>query len=100
MTTKTKLIIGFFALVAAVVIPLVFLVGRTHWRSSSEPVSSLDLVVPKDWPMFSPLKIHLRFVAWFREAYEKARASLPEGQRGDQDNHRHRRWLEVLGMSK
>jgi hypothetical protein len=71
------------------------------WHSwSSKPVSSLDLVVPKDWPMFYPSKIHPEFVPWFRDAYEKARASLPEDQRRYHDNHRHWRWSEVLGMPR
>jgi hypothetical protein len=71
------------------------------WHSwSSKPVSSLDLVVPKDWPMFYPSKIHPEFVPWFRDAYEKARASLPEDQRRHHDNHRHWRWSEVLGMPR
>lgn len=69
------------------------------WRSwSSESVSSLDLLVPKDWPMFHPSKIHPDFVGWFREAYEKARSKLPEGLRRSQDEHRHEYWLKVLGM--
>src|SRR3954447_5803984 len=47
------------------------------WRSwSSEPVTRLDLLLPKDWPIFYPLEIHPGFLAWFRQAYEKARASL------------------------
>ena len=71
------------------------------WRSwSPEPVSSLDLVVPKDWLMFHPSMIHPDFVGWFREAYERERSILPEGQRGYQDEHRHARWHEVLGLPK
>ena len=71
------------------------------WRSwSSEPVSSLDLVVPHDWPMFHPSKIHPDFVKWFREAYERARSMLPEDQLRYQNNHCHGRWLEVLGMPR
>jgi hypothetical protein len=70
------------------------------WRSwSSEPVSSLDLVVPKDRTMFYPSKLHPDFVAWFREAYEKARTTLSEDQHRYQDKHRHEHWLEVLGMA-
>ena len=65
------------------------------WRSwSSEPVSSLDLVLPKDWLMFYPLKIHPEFVDWFREAYEKARASLPEDHRRYQDEASARAMVE------
>ena len=71
------------------------------WRSwSSEPVSSLDLVVPKDWLMFHPSKIHPDFVEWFRTNYDPARASLPEEQRRYQEKHRHGRWSEVLGMPR
>jgi hypothetical protein len=69
------------------------------WRSwSSEPVSSLDLLLPKEWPLFHPSKIHPDFVSWFREAYEKARATLPEHLRRSQDEHRHERWLKVFGV--
>jgi hypothetical protein len=71
---------------------------REVWRSwSSEPVSSLDLVLPKDWPVFYPVKIHPDLVGWFRTNYDAARASLQEEQRRYQDKHRHRRWSEVLG---
>jgi hypothetical protein len=68
---------------------------RRTW--SSESLVSLDLVVPRDWPMFSPAEIHPDFVEWFRENYDKARALLPDDQRRSQDKHRHRRWLAVLG---
>ena len=71
------------------------------WRSwSSEPVSNLDLVVPKDWPNFSPSNIHPEFAGWFREAYEKARGTLPEDQRRDHDGHRRGRVAEALGMPR
>jgi len=69
------------------------------WRSWwSEPVSSLDLVVPHDWPIFYPSKFHPDFVEWFRANYDKVRASLLEDQRRYQDKHRHGQWLEALGM--
>ena len=45
-------------------------------------------MVPKDWPNFSPSNIHPEFAGWFREAYEKARGTLPEDQRRDHDGHR------------
>jgi hypothetical protein len=67
---------------------------------SSEPVSSLDLVVPKDWLMFHPAEVHPEFLAWFRDAYEQARASLPEDLRRSQDEHRHKRWSEILGSPR
>jgi hypothetical protein len=71
------------------------------WRSwLSEPVRSLDNVVPKDWPMFYPSEIHPEFVEWFRANYEQARSTLPEDQRRYQNNHRHERWLRVLGMPR
>jgi hypothetical protein len=69
------------------------------WRSwSSEPVNSLELVVPQDWPLFSPIQIHPKFVEWFRENYDEAVLNLPEDQRRYQEKHRHGRWLHVLGM--
>lgn len=71
------------------------------WRSwSSEPVSSLDFVLPKDWPVFYPSKIHPEFVEWFRRNYDKVRASLPEDQRRYQDKRRHERWSEVLSLPR
>jgi len=69
------------------------------WRSwSSEPVGSLDLVLPNEWHRFYPVEIHPDFLEWFREAYEKARSTLPEDQRRYHDEHRHGHWMEVLGM--
>ena len=69
------------------------------WQSwTSEPVNSLDLVLPKDWPIFFPTSIHPEFVGWFRTNFDAVRASLPEDQRRYQDNHRHWRWLKILGM--
>jgi hypothetical protein len=69
------------------------------WRSSSsEPVTNFELVVPHDWPMFSPSTIHPDFVEWFRANYDKVRASMPENQRRHQDEHRHGHWLQVLGL--
>jgi hypothetical protein len=51
------------------------------WRSwTSEPVTSLDLVVPNDWPVFYPSKLHFDFVEWFREGMKHAArrsASIP-----------------------
>jgi len=71
------------------------------WRSwSSEPVSSLDLVVPEDWPMFHPSKIHPDFLDWFRANYDKVRAMMPKDQRRVQEKYRHKRWLEVLDMPR
>jgi hypothetical protein len=71
------------------------------WRSwSSEQVSSVDLLLPKEWLLFCPVEIHPDFVGWFRDAYERARALLPEDQRRSLDGHRHRRWSEILGMPR
>jgi hypothetical protein len=71
------------------------------WRSwTSEPVKSLDLVVPKDWPIFHPSKIHPDFVDWFRTTYDLARASMPEHERRSQEKHRHGHWLNLLGLPK
>jgi hypothetical protein len=71
------------------------------WRSwSSEPVSSLDLVLPKDWPIFYPVKIHPEMVDWFRANYDKVRGSMPEEQRRYQEKHRHGHWMTILGMPR
>jgi hypothetical protein len=69
------------------------------WRSwSSEPVTGLDDVVPKDWPMFYPSTIHPGFVEWFRGTYEKARSTLPEDRQRYQTKHRHWQWRNLLGL--
>lgn len=71
------------------------------WRSwTSEPVSSLDLVVPKDWPIFYPSKIHPDFVEWFRASYDKVCESLPDDRRRYQDKHRHGHWLKIFGLPR
>jgi hypothetical protein len=69
------------------------------WQSwTSEPVKKLDLVLPKDWPIFYPVTIDREFVEWFRTNYEAARASMHEDQRRYQEQHPHRRWSEVLSV--
>jgi hypothetical protein len=71
------------------------------WRSwSSQPVSSLDLVMPQDWPVYFPSKIHPDFVGWFRANYDTVRALLPEDQLRYQAKHRHSHWLKVLDLSR
>ena len=71
------------------------------WRFfSSEPVSSLDRVLPENWHRFYPVEIHPDFLDWFREAYKKARTSMPQEQRRYHDQHQHGRWLEVLGLTR
>ena len=68
------------------------------WHSwSSEPVSELELVLPKGWPLFHPVQIHPEFLGWFRANYEITRASLPDDQRRYQERHRHRHWTVILG---
>jgi hypothetical protein len=69
------------------------------WRSwSSEPERSLDLVVPHNWPIYYPSKIHPNFLDWFRANYDKVRASMPNDQHQYEDKHRHGHWLKVLGL--
>ncbi len=71
------------------------------WRSwSSQPVSALELVLPRDWPIFYPSTIHPDFVEWFRANYDRSRGTLPDGQRRYQNEHRHGRWSELLGLSR
>ena len=70
------------------------------WRScSSEPVGDLDLVVPKDWLMFHPVTIHPEFVEWFRARYNAALLTLPQTQRLYHEEHRHRHWQKVPGLT-
>jgi hypothetical protein len=71
------------------------------WHSwSSEPESSVDLVMPYDWPVYFPSKIHPDFVGWFRANYDTARALLPEDQLRYQEKHRHGHWLGALGLPR
>jgi len=42
--------------------------------------------------------IHADFLDWFRAAYEKARALMPEEQRRYHDEYQQELWMEVLGM--
>ena len=56
-------------------------------------------MLPKDWPIFYPLKIHPDMVGWFRTNYDAARASLPEEERRYQEKRRHGHWLPILGKS-
>jgi hypothetical protein len=71
------------------------------WSSwSSNPVSRLDDVLPKQWPVFHPVKIHPDFLDWFRAEYDKVRTSLFGDQRRYQEEHRHARWLEILGIPR
>ena len=70
------------------------------WSSwSSDGVNDLELVLPADWALFCPVQIPPDFLDWFRAAYEKARGTLTVDARRYQVEHRHGRWLDVLGMS-
>jgi hypothetical protein len=67
------------------------------WKTwSSEPVSDLHLVVPSNWPLFYPLKIHPAFRGWFRENYDKACSMLREDRKANQIKHQGAAWREEL----
>jgi hypothetical protein len=69
------------------------------WQSwTSEPVNSLDLVLPKDWPIFYPSEIHPDLVDWYRANYYTVKASMPEHERRSQEKHWHGCWSEALGL--
>src|SRR5258707_451573 len=62
------------------------------WRSwSKDPVSDLNLVLPREWPLFYPVTIHPAFLGWFRQAYEKARSSLSPDLKRHHEDDRHSR---------
>jgi hypothetical protein len=68
------------------------------WRAwSSDPVPDLGLLLPEEWPLFHPLSIHPAFLPWFRQAYEKAGATVRPDLRPYQEQHRHHHWIEILG---
>jgi hypothetical protein len=70
------------------------------WRSwSSEPVPRLEDALPRDWVLFSPVKVHPDFVAWFREAYRSARAALSDEMEARRARHTYERWVRVLGLN-
>jgi hypothetical protein len=71
----------------------------TFWTEGTS-VSSLDLVLPKDWPLFHPIEVHPDFVDWFRSNYDNVRGSLPEDQRRSQEKHRHGHWMQILAMPR
>ena len=49
---------------------------KSDIRGPRTPVSDLDLVLPKNWPLFDPVQIHPESLGWFRANYERSRASL------------------------
>ena len=67
---------------------------RLEAHGSSEPVNDLDLVPPRDWPVFYPMQIQPDFLDWFRAASAKARGTLSDEARRYQDRHRHERGLK------
>ena len=72
---------------------------REFWRAfTTDPVSSLDLVLPKDWPNFTPIELNAEFLDWFRTAYEPARSNIPRELRRSQTRYRHPRWMQVLRL--
>jgi hypothetical protein len=64
------------------------------WRS--EPVADLAQVLPKIWPLMSPIGVHPEFLDWFRTHYEAARAALPAHEREYQEQLPHRRWQWIF----
>ncbi len=65
---------------------------------SSEPVPDLGLIVPTEWPPYHVLEVHPGFMAWFRDNYEAARASLDPSSRESQAKFQHRRWAKFLDL--
>ena len=64
--------------------------GEEVWHSwSSEPVSDLDLVLPRDWPIFDPSTIHPDLSDWFRANYDTAPSVAARGSAALPGKHRH-----------
>jgi hypothetical protein len=69
------------------------------WRPwSSEALPDLGLILPRDWPLYSPVTIDPAFVGWFRLAYERTRSALPPDLARSQEKHRHQDWMRCLGI--
>ena len=48
------------------------------WREwTTNPVRSLDKLLPRDWPLYFPETIHPLFIEWFQERYDAAYKQLP-----------------------
>ncbi len=66
-----------------------------NWRFwSSDPVSELSELLPKEWWMLSPIEIHPEFVAPLRREYERCLAAGGGNARG----FRHDRWSRLLSI--
>ena len=68
------------------------------WRTwESDSAADLSAVVPTNWPLMYPIKVHPEFVDWFRDHYEAARASLRDDLRAYQPRSSHGDWRKVFG---
>ncbi len=68
-----------------------------EWRSwTTEPVADLNSVLPADWPLFYPTKIHPEFRGWFRDHYEMACSMLRADLREHQIAHLGNVWNEII----
>ena len=64
-----------------------------NWRCwSSDPVSELSELLPKEWWQMSPTKVHPEFVAPLRREYERCLAAGG----GSTRRSRHERWSKLL----
>jgi hypothetical protein len=69
-----------------------------EWRQwTTKPVADLNSLLPTEWPMFLPIKIHPGFREWFRERYTTARGVLPGHPKRSQARHQGREWQRLLG---
>jgi len=65
------------------------------WRYwSSDPVSELSELLPKEWWMLSPIEVYPEFVAPLRREYERC---LGAGG-GSVPRFRHERWRRLLSI--
>src|SRR5688572_6038770 len=65
----------------------------TDWERG--PETDLARLLPPEWHLFSPRRVHPEFVGWFREAYAKATTATPRRVRPYVDA----RWRELLGLA-
>lgn len=71
------------------------------WHAfSSDPVRSLDLVLPDGWTSYFAVELHPDFRDWFRNAYDKARTMPPNDPRTHLDERRHQNWLHALRLER
>lgn len=56
----------------------------------------LSEIVPSQWIIFVPFKVHPELREWFRQRYAAAVAALPDYRRESHDKYRHHKWQALF----